>query len=162
MDSNIPSSTFALSVVFDKLVFRIYSSAYLFQDDSNDDEIKSNLEWVKVLWDTGAETSCISDRLARKLGLKDDGFVTVITASSEENVPYYLINLGFANDMKFFDLEVAQFRYGDDDSDFIIGMDIISQGDFSITNFGGQTVFSFRTPSLHSIDYEAELLSQKG
>lgn len=54
-----------------------------------------------------------------------------------------------------------QFQYTDDDSDLIIGMDIITQGDFSITNFGGRTLFSFRIPSLHSIDYESELRASK-
>jgi hypothetical protein len=37
-------------------------------------------------------------------------------------------------------------------------MDIITQGDFAITNFGGRTMFSFRLPSLESIDFEAAYL----
>ena len=39
----------------------------------------------------------------------------------------------------------------------IIGMDIISQGDLSITNYSGRTVISFRTPSLETIDYVSEI-----
>jgi hypothetical protein len=34
-------------------------------------------------------------------------------------------------------------------------MDIMTQGDLSITNFEGRTTFSFRTPSLHKVDFEA-------
>jgi hypothetical protein len=33
---------------------------------------------------------------------------------------------------------------------------IITQGDFSITNMNGKTMFSFRVPTLHSIDYEVQ------
>jgi len=37
--------------------------------------------------------------------------------------------------------------------DMLIGMDIISQGDFSISCPGGETVFSFQLPSTHEVDY---------
>jgi hypothetical protein len=35
-------------------------------------------------------------------------------------------------------------------------MDIMTQGDLSMTNLEGRTVFSFRIPSLHILDFEAE------
>jgi len=38
-------------------------------------------------------------------------------------------------------------------SDVLIGMDVITQGDFAITNKDGMTTFSFRTPSLITIDF---------
>jgi len=41
-------------------------------------------------------------------------------------------------------------------ADVLIGMDIITQGDFSVTNKGGVTVFSFRMPSELSTDYVQE------
>jgi hypothetical protein len=43
----------------------------------------------------------------------------------------------------------------------IIGMDIITQGDFSITNVGGETCMSFRTPSIRRVDYVAEAKAPK-
>jgi len=48
------------------------------------------------------------------------------------------------------------FTFGDDDCDIIIGMDIMTQGDLALTNLEGRTVFSFRIPSLHTVDFEAE------
>ena len=39
------------------------------------------------------------------------------------------------------------------DTDFLIGMDIITLGDFSVTNFEGKTTFSFRYPSCETINY---------
>ena len=35
----------------------------------------------------------------------------------------------------------------------LIGMDIITSGDFSVSNYNGKTVFTFRTPSQERIDY---------
>jgi hypothetical protein len=40
-----------------------------------------------------------------------------------------------------------------DNFGMLIGMDIVSMGDYSITNFEGKTVMSFRVPSLHKICY---------
>jgi hypothetical protein len=39
------------------------------------------------------------------------------------------------------------------DVEILIGMDIISMGDFSVTHVGGKSCFSFRIPSIKSIDY---------
>lgn len=36
-------------------------------------------------------------------------------------------------------------------------MDIISKGDFSISNYGGRTIFSFRSPSMASTDYAKQI-----
>ena len=41
--------------------------------------------------------------------------------------------------------------------DVLIGMDIITQGDFIITNQSNKTVMSFRIPSLTTIDYVVEV-----
>jgi hypothetical protein len=35
-------------------------------------------------------------------------------------------------------------------------MDIISMGDFAVTNFSGVTQFSFRVPSMEAIDFVPE------
>ncbi len=115
---------------------------------------------VKALWDTGASISCISDRLVQQLDLHLLDHEKVVTASGVENMPLLMGHLVFPNQTHFLGWEILQFRYGDDDCDLIIGMDVINQGDFSITNFGGRTLFSFRIPSLHSIDYEGEWLNR--
>jgi hypothetical protein len=38
-------------------------------------------------------------------------------------------------------------------TDALIGMDVITQGDFAITNLNGKTVMSFRVPSIAMIDF---------
>ena len=42
------------------------------------------------------------------------------------------------------------------DADVLVGMDIINQGDFAVTNPDGRTKFSFRVPSIADIDFVAE------
>ena len=42
-----------------------------------------------------------------------------------------------------------------------IGMDIISQGDFAVSNFNGTTVFTFRPPSKATIDFVKEMADEK-
>ena len=36
---------------------------------------------------------------------------------------------------------------------FLIGMDVISLGDFSLSNHEGKTTLSFRVPSMGGMDY---------
>lgn len=46
------------------------------------------------------------------------------------------------------------FRGVNNDTDIVIGMDVISQGDFAISNFEGKTIFTFRCPSVAKIDFK--------
>jgi hypothetical protein len=94
--------------------------------------------------------------LARQLGLEAVDYAHVATAAGIEHVPTYFTHLFLSNGMIFRNWELMQFQYADDDSDIIIGMDIITQGDFSITNLDGRTVCSFRIPSQHLVDFEGE------
>lgn len=48
---------------------------------------------------------------------------------------------------------VIDSEIGDQDIDVLIGMNIISLGDLSVTNYEGKTVFSFRVPSQGCTDY---------
>ena len=66
----------------------------------------------------------------------------------------FLVNLFLPNKVIFSGVRVTKGDIGD--ADILIGMDIISQGDFAVTNEGGITKFSFRTPSIKHIDYVEE------
>jgi hypothetical protein len=50
--------------------------------------------------------------------------------------------------INFPNFEVTESELNSPDIDLLIGMDIIQQGDFLITNANGKTAFSFCTPSL--------------
>ena len=46
-----------------------------------------------------------------------------------------------------------------DDTEMLIGMDIIALGDFSVTNLGRKSCMSFRIQSVKKIDYVEEILN---
>jgi predicted aspartyl protease len=106
---------------------------------------------VSALIDTGAERSCISGQLANELGLQSDKDTRIITATGIEAVPLYagidLILKGNDKTKMYDNLEVAEcFGNSKAPYDFVIGMDILNSGDIIISNAGGKTMFSFRTP----------------
>ncbi|MCK4911673.1 MAG: SEC-C domain-containing protein [Thermodesulfovibrionales bacterium] len=45
---------------------------------------------------------------------------------------------------------------GDMGGDILIGMDIMSKGDFAVSNHGGNTTFTFRMPSIEEIDFNSK------
>lgn len=106
---------------------------------------------VTAIWDTGAEISAISNRIVTELGLKPINVARNITAAGEIIVYIYAVSIFLPNGITFPMLPVTGNDLGD--ADMLIGMDIISQGDFSVTNVGGKTTFSFRIPSAGRIDY---------
>ena len=69
----------------------------------------------------------------------------------KEDSPTFLILLGLPNKVAFRNLRVTLGELPG--SDILIGMDIISHGDFTITNHKNHTVCSFRTPSQKTIDF---------
>ena len=69
-------------------------------------------------------------------------------------VNVYAINLFLPNQVAFNFVKVTEGILND--FDLLIGMNIITMGDFSITNVGGNTIFSFRVPSVKEVDLVTE------
>ncbi len=107
-------------------------------------------EYVAI-WDTGAEVSSISHRVVQELGLKPVSMVKNYTAAGEILANVYVINIHLPMGVGVAQLPVTGNDLGD--IDMLIGMDVISKGDFAVTNVGGITTFSFRIPSQETIDY---------
>ena len=104
-----------------------------------------------ALWDTGATNTVITQRVAQSLGLKQTGVALVHHAAGQSFKPKYIVNIMLPNNVGIPFVEVTE---GDlMGEDVLIGMDIITKGDFAITNVGGKTTFSFRIPSVETIDY---------
>lgn len=116
------------------------------------------------VWDTGAQCSVMRQDLVDKLGLTPRGFknITGVTGSQRRNT--YLANVTLNNKEITLDMEITGVDPFSNDADegMLIGMDIISKGDFSITNFQGNTVMTFRKPSQGTVDYckENELINK--
>lgn len=104
------------------------------------------------LWDTGASATAINIRVAAQLGLRPVGQVLVQTANKTVPADTYLVNLVLLpSQVHFPNILVSGSDLGP--VDVLIGMDIITSGDFSITNKNGRTVMSFRKPSMDTHDY---------
>jgi len=108
---------------------------------------------IKALWDTGATCSLITREVAIQLGLKPVS-KTMMSTPSDKNVPsnVYLINLYLPNNTMFPNLQVAEGVLNG--CDMLIGMDVIINGDFAVSNSNGHTTFSFRMPSMAEIDFD--------
>jgi len=107
-----------------------------------------------ALWDTGATASCISPRMAKSLGLSSMGGKQVKTAGGETVQSTYHVSIKLPNKIYIPRIVVTEANLSDDlGFDALIGMDLISQGDFAITHGMGDTVFSFRMPSQTVIDF---------
>jgi predicted aspartyl protease len=107
---------------------------------------------LNALWDTGASCSLISFEAAAKLGLK---FVskTVMSTPSDKKVPtnVYLVHIYLPNGARIINVRVLEGTLNN--CDMLIGMDVITLGDFAVTNYSGRTKFSFRIPSMTEIDF---------
>lgn len=106
-----------------------------------------------ALWDTGATTSCISEGVVQQLNLIPTGMMNIQTPSSTKAVKTYLVNVGLPNHLKVNDIQVCETDIGKQGIEMLIGMDIITLGDFSVSNFNNNTVFSFRFPSKEKTDF---------
>lgn len=108
-----------------------------------------------AIWDTGATKTCITKRIADDLKLIPVGRTTISTANGLTVADTYFVNVGLPNGIIVPNVLVSCADLGSD-IDVLIGMDIITLGDFSITNLNGHTVFSFRIPSVSEVDFIAE------
>ena len=107
---------------------------------------------IKAIWDTGAERSLITKEVADKLNLKPIS-KGLMSTPSDENVPtnIYIVNIFLPNTARI--TGIRAFEGTLKSGDMLIGMDVISLGDFAITNLNGRTMFSFRVPSMAEIDF---------
>lgn len=105
-----------------------------------------------ALWDTGSTMTVISDELASKLNLEPVGEMVAETAGGRYKANKYILSLHLPNRLNIENVMIASGKLGPG-IDILIGMDIITLGDFAITNYNNKTVFSFRFPSSEIIDF---------
>lgn len=106
----------------------------------------------KAIWDTGATNTVVSNKVVEEMKLVPNGKSKVNTANGETITNKYIATLELPNQLTINDMEITGGNLGND-VDLLLGMDIITLGDFSITNVNNQTIFSFRYPSCETIDY---------
>lgn len=156
----IPAGGFqSFTIKFNGLADRIItdigvSEAY---DPGNPPNPPPHREATKALWDTGASKSVISAELAKTLELAPVGVAKINTAAGVSSSSTYMVNLRLPHQVTIAGVLASEFpRPFAGGFDVLVGMDVIGLGDLAITNVGGQTCMSFRTPSCAEIDYVAE------
>jgi predicted aspartyl protease len=128
--------------------------AFIMTDKGHD--IPAHKEYM-ALWDTGACGTVITQRVVDDLKLIPTGKARVFHANGESIVNTYLVGIQLPNGVGMSKLLVSEGVLTG--MDVLIGMDIIGQGDFSITSFNGQLKFSFQYPSTHDFDFERDLFN---
>ena len=142
----------AFTSVYPGMSFRLGNQAVL---KFNGKEIS-----VKALWDTGATRTCISKEVVTALNLIPLGKQNMLTPSGTSIANTYLIDVFLPNNVTVHDLVVCDSEIGVQGIGALIGMDIIALGDFAVSNYGGKTAFTFRTPSQKRTDYVTEIKIQ--
>ena len=108
-----------------------------------------------AIWDTGATGSVITQAVVDACGLVATGMTEVRHVNGSSLVETYLVNIVLPNSVGYSGIRVTK---GDLSGgvDIIVGMNIITTGDFTVTNVNGITKFSFRVPSVGHIDFVEE------
>lgn len=122
-------------------------------ENISDDDIHKH----QALLDTGATSTCVSLQLAADLKLvkvRDEDLK--VANNQTHSAEVYCVQIRMGN-YTVRNIEVYGLPMEGTGKDVIIGMDIISKVDLSITNYKGQTVLTFRAPSLETIDYVEEI-----
>lgn len=117
-------------------------------------------EETKAIWDTGATGSAITKSLANKLGLVPVSETQVKGVHGVKfGVNVYAVKITLNNQSVVFVLPVTECDQLSDDgeTEFLIGMDVITKGDFAITNNQGKTVMTYRTPSVGKMDFVEDI-----
>ena len=117
-----------------------------------DVKIDDNSRTWRALWDTGSTTSLISPQIIEEEELNPIGVLNVAVAGGIQCVNSFYVDIKLPNSVTIANMILGCIELPNN-VDLLIGMDIITLGDFAITNVGGRTVISFRIPSLVNIDF---------
>ena len=151
----LPDSFRAFSLHFDGIARQIISEVYITDAIQKDPE---NLKQVTCngLWDTGATNTVISKKIVEELNLPVISKTPILGVTGTIETTTHVINLWLPECVVVQRLPVMAGTLTSD-IDVLIGMDVIVGGDFSLSNFQGKTVFSYRRPSIAETNYVKHL-----
>lgn len=107
----------------------------------------------KSVWDTGATSTVITKHVVTQCLLKPIGMAQIHSVDASKLAYTYFIDITLPNNLEFRNIKVIETEQLGNDEDVLIGMDIISEGDFAVSTYQGRTSFTFRTPSIERIDF---------
>lgn len=137
---------------YEMRVNAIITEAYIFPAFKEGELPALKFYTENAAWDTGAERTVIAPHVAEALGLESIGKVPLMGVGGDNEADVYKVAIALPDAKIYRDY----FVYGIDIDNYevLIGMDIISQSDFVITNADGRTMLSFRNPSKEHIRLE--------
>jgi predicted aspartyl protease len=106
-----------------------------------------------AIWDTGATSSAITKHVVDELQLPVVSRGTTTTAAGDISTTGHIIHLWMPHKVVITHCVANCVNLGVLNVDILIGMDVITRGDFSISNYEGKTIMSFREPSMRHVDY---------
>lgn len=118
----------------------------------------------KAIWDTGATNTVVTQRVLTELNLQPTGRETCqVVGPANQLVAHdtdtFLVNIYLPNSVTIIGIRVSSLSIGD--ADVLLGMDVIANGDFAVTNYSGETWWTFRVPSNEPIDFVEEIEEYK-
>jgi hypothetical protein len=136
-------------MLYDRLVDQLVTPVSLLPISSSDRTLRDTPIEIEALWDTGAMVTCIKPKLCGllKLRLAETGSSAAIAGvGGEITAGFTLVNIFLTHNLEIEYCPVYVLDFPGD-ADMIIGMDIITKGDFTVCNADGKTSFSFVIPS---------------
>lgn len=134
--------------VYDDFVGRIITEEHIWSGN--------NPIPVVAAWDTGSTLCCISPEYAKQLNLQPISEDDLHTAHGIISSKMYEINVLLNDQVTYTVHAMENPNIHGDNVDLLIGMDIISEGDFSLSTYNDKTSFSFRIPSKGLVDFTKE------
>lgn len=135
----------AFTKIYDEFKGRIITDEHIVNDGKDIP--------VTAALDTGTTYSCISPEFAKQINLHPLSNNKLHTSYGLIQSKLYDVNI-LLNEQIVYTVRVAENPYIHREGvDFLIGMDIISEGDFTLSTYNGKTSFSFRIPSKGLVDY---------
>lgn len=150
-NSQFKSFTVRYQGITNKLQLEVLVSKHLSSKNIDLNIEAQNARKYIAIWDTGATNSVISQKVIDECGLRPTGMTRVHSATEIRDCETFYISIFLPNRVVYPFVKVTKGLLKD--CDVLIGMDIISTGDFAITQKDGKTTFSFRHPSGEEIDF---------
>jgi predicted aspartyl protease len=138
----------AFTIVYEEIAIEISTPIRLEPIYTTDKNLIGTQLEIEALWDTGATMTCVKPSLRDKLKLRQSELVESITMSGiggDVEADGTLVSIWLTPD---FAIELCPVYVTDfpGDEELLIGMDIISMGDFAVCNADGKTSVSFAIP----------------
>lgn len=135
---------------YDSKAQAIVTEAYIFTNFKQGELPAMKFFSPVVVWDTGAEHTSISMEVVEALQLKPKRTISIAVLGGVKEVGIYEVAIGLPNGKLYHDVEA--FGAEIDEYAALIGMDLITETDFVLTNKDNKTTFQFRTPSEGGIE----------